>query len=560
MVIFYDILRSIVHLSSARRKIFPVRALTGLLLFTYCWCHSQDSTPGTGMNSSMPISGSALNFDGADDYVTLANPVFSDFTIEYWMKTTQLGDTITTEERVESHLPHWYHGTGIVDADVGGITNDFGTSLYADKLAFGLGNFDYTLFSKSSVNTGQWTHVAVTWKQSDGTMQIIINGNLETTGTSKLIENRHAPKTITLGALNTLPIGDGFFEGILDEVRIWNRVLSTDEIRNNMHGELPSFQLGLVAYYQFNQGLRGVNNAGITTLIDVSGKGNHGTLNNFSLGGTSSNWDAPGAVVTGSISSVYSIYLQWWFILLAVCVFILLIYGVVRLRLRALQRKNKKLEEIISERTSALEISLGEKTALVNEIHHRVKNNLQMVNAMLTMQLNALKDEAGREPLEETNRRISAIGLVHEMLYNNDTSGQISVKEYFGQMVSRMQEITTDQSTLVYFETDIEPLTFNINNCVALGMITSELFSNSIKHAFRGIATPTITVKLHHAKEQGLITLVVQDNGNGLDESQTANGIGFRLIDIFIRQLKGTYIMKNSNGLVFTFEFPHKEK
>ena len=230
----------------------------------------------------------ALNFDGVNDYVAVPNSLSSgSFTIEYWVNTTQTSPAGA----------QWYEGNGIVDAEVGGVTDDFGTSLLNDKLAFGIGNGDVTIQSSTSINDGSWHHVAVTWDISTGTMNLYIDGYLEQTGTGGAGNSRTAPPRITFGSIQT---GIGFFNGSIDEVRLWNVVRTQPEIAANMSCDVAQ-QAGLVAYYRFNEGIAGGSNTGMTTVDDNSGNWNCGTLNNFALTGGSSNF------VTGAISSCNTI-------------------------------------------------------------------------------------------------------------------------------------------------------------------------------------------------------------------------------------------------------------
>jgi len=117
--------------------------------------------------------GNALNFDGSNDYVVIPRSISGDFTIEYWMKTTQTG----------ASGGQWYSGTGVVDAEVSGVTTDFGTSLNGSKISFGIGSPDMTIFSTSNVNTGNWVHIAATRQQSSGQFNLYVNGVLEATAT-----------------------------------------------------------------------------------------------------------------------------------------------------------------------------------------------------------------------------------------------------------------------------------------------------------------------------------------------------------------------------------------
>ncbi len=245
-------------------------------------CTNTSGIDGSLVNSpswqSSPIefNGNALNFDGSDDYVAVPHVVSSDFTIEYWMKTTATGPSGS----------QWYNGDGIVDAEVGGVTNDWGTSLVQTKLAFGIGNSDITIKSTSDVNTGNWVHIAVTWKQSTGAMILYVNAVQEnsTTGSTNL---RNAPTRITFGEIQT---NLNRFNGSLDEVRIWNVVRTQTQIQTDMNTEVdPTAESNLVAYYKFDQGITNGTNTGLVTLPDMKGN-NNGTLNNFSLSGSSSNF------------------------------------------------------------------------------------------------------------------------------------------------------------------------------------------------------------------------------------------------------------------------------
>jgi two-component sensor histidine kinase len=243
------------------------------------------------------------------------------------------------------------------------------------------------------------------------------------------------------------------------------------------------------------------------------------------------------------------------FLIIIIVLIIALIYFFMKARFRYLNKKNEKLEITINERTSELQTSLNEQIALLQEVHHRVKNNLQFISAMLEMQINSVKNEAQQGALKETSRRISAMTLVHEMLYNKDKLEKISLNAYLKELVSKLSELINEKESLIKFEVNIDDVEYDINNCVAIGMITSELLSNSIKYAFENVAEPVITLELKYNLKLATIEYKVKDNGKGFDIKKTSSGLGLRLIDIFTRQLKGTYVIKNENGLLFTFNF-----
>jgi len=233
------------------------------------------STPFQASNHAFKFA-NALEFDGVNDYVNVTRPVGDDFTIEYWVKTTQVG----TEGSM------WYSGVGIVDAEVGGGTNDFGTALNGSKLAFGVGNSDYSIISNASINDGSWKHIAVTRTKNSGAIAIYINGVLDKTGTCSNYGTLNAPSFVRLGGMQT---ATNYFDGALDDIRFWNVVRTQAQIAANMNQELNGDEAGLVAYFKCNQGVPNEINTGITTLFDETTL-YHTALSNFTLTSTASNF------------------------------------------------------------------------------------------------------------------------------------------------------------------------------------------------------------------------------------------------------------------------------
>ncbi|MDP1802038.1 MAG: LamG-like jellyroll fold domain-containing protein [Bacteroidota bacterium] len=231
--------------------------------------------------------GAAMNFDGVDDQVRFPGSTMGAFTIEFWMRTTQTGQTGT----------QWYQGNGIVDSEVGGAQNDYGVSLLGNKIAFGTGNPDVTITSTTAVNTGNWVHVAAMFTSNpNGVMWLYINGVLEAyqdPGVSSNARNTNA--NLCTGSIQT---NVRYFNGDIDEVRLWNYVIPNCVLQSRMNCELTLPQSGLLRYYQFNQGLASANNTSITSLTNLVG-GNNGNIINMALNGSSSNFISPGAVISG---------------------------------------------------------------------------------------------------------------------------------------------------------------------------------------------------------------------------------------------------------------------
>ena len=160
----------------------------------------------------------SLYFDGSNDYVSIPRMVSDDFTISFWIKTVQTGGT-----------GQWYNGKGLVDGEVGGVANDFGTVLLGSKFGFGVGNPDTTITSTTSINDGQWHYVAATREKATGKMAVYVDGIIESTGTgSKSVLT--SPSNLRIAGIQT---GSNYFNGNVDELVIYNRVLTSDEVLSN---------------------------------------------------------------------------------------------------------------------------------------------------------------------------------------------------------------------------------------------------------------------------------------------------------------------------------------
>lgn len=196
-----------------------------------------------------------------------------------------------------------------------------------------------------------------------------------------------------------------------------------------------------------------------------------------------------------------------------------------------------------------------EKEALVQEIHHRVKNNLQFVNSIINMQTNTVQNELEATVLSETARRIRAMALVHEMLYNKTNESGINMKHYLSELIQNIDDLANSSRKKIDFVLDIDELIFDVSKATAIGMIVSELASNSLKYAFEKTNNPEIKIELKQRNNPNY-ELIYNDNGIGLPKNYSkTNKLGMRLIDIFSRQIKGSYVFENQNGLMYKINF-----
>jgi two-component sensor histidine kinase len=216
-----------------------------------------------------------------------------------------------------------------------------------------------------------------------------------------------------------------------------------------------------------------------------------------------------------------------------------------------------KEKEELQKRNRIIDEQVREKDVLIQEINHRVKNNLQFMTAMVEMQIRASGKKDTTRSLLETNRRINAMSLVHEMLYDNTKKIQgLSINKYITELVNNLKEMASGDERPISINMDVADLFMDSRSAVSLGMIISELVSNSFKHAFAGIDSPEINIKLAPVTENGYLRLTVSDNGNGITkEKESGTGLGRKFVDIFSRQLEGTYTIKTSPHFTYELQF-----
>jgi len=200
-----------------------------------------------------------------------------------------------------------------------------------------------------------------------------------------------------------------------------------------------------------------------------------------------------------------------------------------------------------------------EKDSLIQEIHHRVKNNLQFISSLLNMQMKtAIKPEESKS-LTEASRRINAMALVHEMLYNRAEQKGIAVKYYLEELTESLNTLINSDERQIDFELDIIDVNLDVSDTISIGMITSELVSNSMKHAFLKIEHPKVSLQLIQTGNFEF-QYTIKDNGAGFNEDiKGENRLGLRLVDIFSRQLKGNYSIDGKNGFTYTLTFNKKK-
>lgn len=200
--------------------------------------------------------------------------------------------------------------------------------------------------------------------------------------------------------------------------------------------------------------------------------------------------------------------------------------------------------------------SLREKEVLLKEVHHRVKNNLQIISALLSLQSSYVSDDEIERVFRDSQDRIKSMALVHENLYRSKDLEKVDFDEYINQIASHLSQSYGDLAGKIDFKVNSENVYLNINTAIPCGMIINELVSNSFKHAFPDGRRGEVCIDL--SPEDDGFRLVVSDNGVGIKGDQDiseSKTLGFRLIDTLVRQIDGRMSLDTTNGTKFEIHF-----
>ncbi len=196
-----------------------------------------------------------------------------------------------------------------------------------------------------------------------------------------------------------------------------------------------------------------------------------------------------------------------------------------------------------------IQASLGEKDALLQEIHHRVKNNLQVISSLLSLQSGYIQDGRTLDQFKECQGRIRSMALIHEKLYQSETLARVDLRDYLDSL-ARIVFTTYSTQGNVRLELALEPLSTSIDTAVPLGLLVNELLTNAVKYAFPEGRTGVVRLTLREGPEHDF-TLVVEDDGIGLPEGfalNRARTLGMRLVTMFVKQLHAELTTNSSPG------------
>ena len=216
----------------------------------------------------------------------------------------------------------------------------------------------------------------------------------------------------------------------------------------------------------------------------------------------------------------------------------------------AVRRLNEELEIRVQQRTDALAAN----ETLLREVHHRVKNNLQMLCDLMFLQMEAMPDRDQHPDLQDAYSRVYAIARLHEQLYQSMQHGRIHLEEYLRRLAGGFESL---YPAVVRVEAASDGLTLDLDRAIHVGLIVNELITNALKHAYPKGQPGEVTVALRALGDQ--VQVQVRDNGRGLPadlDLECAKTLGLRTVSLLARRLEAQVTVTCSGGTSFTLTFP----
>ena len=212
--------------------------------------------------------------------------------------------------------------------------------------------------------------------------------------------------------------------------------------------------------------------------------------------------------------------------------------------------ERKKSEEMIKS-------SLKDKETLLKEIHHRVKNNLQIISSLLQLQTNKISDPLFADILKDLRTRVIAMTIIHKQLYQSEFLSRIDIKNYTEQLTQQLFYIYGINKDSISINITSDKIEMDMETALPCGLIINEIISNSIKHAFKGIDNPLISLDFKKNEDDKYV-LKIKDNGIGFNQNsdfKKAESMGLQLIYTLLNQLDGLIIFNSDNGTEYTLTF-----
>ena len=244
---------------------------------------------------------------------------------------------------------------------------------------------------------------------------------------------------------------------------------------------------------------------------------------------------------------------QQWYLLggLTLSVIILLLVSML------LFQRNKN-NRVLKDKNLVISKNLEEKEMLIKEIHHRVKNNLQLISSLLSLQSRSISDNVASSALAEGQNRVLAMALIHQNLYKENISSGMEVKDYVTQLTEKLLKTYQIDSDKIKLELDIDHFALDVSALVPIGLIINELITNAIKYAFKEGQEGILKVSFKQNGEHLMLSVI--DNGTGIKSEDKTNGFGMKLIEILSKKLEGDLNIFNHEGTTVQLEIKNYKK
>lgn len=208
-----------------------------------------------------------------------------------------------------------------------------------------------------------------------------------------------------------------------------------------------------------------------------------------------------------------------------------------------------------SKSKAEIEKKNSENELLLKELHHRVKNNLQVIYSLINLQKRRVKNEELLQPLSMVQNRIKTMSLVHQNLHENDKLKEVNLEAYIKTICDYLKTLYSREEKEICFHFDIDPaIDLYMEKAITIGLLTNEILSNSLKYAFKGKSKGNIFILIQKFKNE--LQLNISDDGIGFDNAKlSANSLGMFLIENLVKQIKGRYEKENTNGTAYKIFF-----
>ena len=219
----------------------------------------------------------------------------------------------------------------------------------------------------------------------------------------------------------------------------------------------------------------------------------------------------------------------------------------------------KEINKVLMGNNSQLEVLVDEKEVLLKEIHHRVKNNLQVITSLLSLQSNFIEDEKAKALFRYSQYRINSMAMIHQMLYKSQNLSNINFDSYATKLIEALIMSMKGTDHNIEFKSNIPEINLNIDTAIPLGLLINEIITNSLKYAIRKDPRPELHLNIIRSKQNNYMMLI-GDNGPGFDENinfRNTNSLGLTLINKLTAQLQGTIemdIKRSGTNYIINFQ------